>query len=1000
MSSQYGVTAWSITTSTIRKPRATNFRHFVRQTYSGRSSSSRDRWNCGRVQISQQQQSPSWFGLHMSLDSRELRFYRSGFTSSSSGITDSTHIYDNDHTPLLSSTVSTKSTTTATYSTSTNAREYSDSSSSSSRIMSHDITSNNHHYHNSVIVPNYLSHIFPTSLLETQYKMIETITPVVVTAMSAVASAIRTSNVASATASVVDARKLVRSNTGPSLRSGSTTTTSTRTMESEHATTTNQQSPLVVVESTKPMQSKRKSMDTSSNLDRSKVVKNVASIHRFNSTLSLPTPVPQHLRRPRPPQSGYGPSIQLTTEEQELFNLLRHVRNEIGLTTTLRVAGGWVRDKLLATPEFQTYHRIFTVGSQAQQYQLSLDPSKRQQQRISSKFRRNRNIFQNPHNPSSGRQGTKVLISNSNIKGSNMVDAFQPVDIDIALDDMLGREFADHLNEYLSKHGHDTVTVGMVLKNPDKSKHLETATMKVNTFWIDFVNLRAEEYTQDSRIPDLMRIGTPHEDAYRRDLTINSLFYNINTGQVEDWTGRGFQDLRKGVVATPLYPLTTLLDDPLRVLRSIRFAARLRFTMDEELVKAAQMSSVAEALSQKVSRERVGGELDLMLRSPDPVGAIRLLINLKQVQCVFPVAKYYKDIIIQQLKRKDIPAEQMDRAIAHAMGNVFHSGLLSLSTAHDHLADCLWSPPVWCINQKRVYGATEVRLIDDEDGRRLLWYASFLKPMYDEFKRITQNSDGTVATVANTSKRSSSKNRSIVMKILVDELKRPIRDAESIERIIKTADEFTQLMESGMDVSATMILLSDVSVSYTSDSDDEACLREGRLICTMNGRRIDSTIEDDPVWMHAMEFRLSCAKVLLHIGPLWRASFFLAISEELARAEQETNGGIEYTIEGDILHETQEERRQGIMERFDTFAAALQQIGLIGIWDEKPIADGDTIMKHILPGLPKGPMFRDVMDEQWNWMIQHPGANMNGLTKHLQIVFAPYVNDPPPVSNK
>ena len=881
--------------------------------------------------------------LHMSLDSRELRFYH-----------------------RTAATLTTSPASSTITNTASNAPEYWRSQPGSSST-DFDLTSpNNHHFHNSVIVPNYLSHIFPTSLLETQYKMMETITPVVVTAMSAVASAIRTTNVPS---------------------TGSTDTTTSTTFKSQKQM---DQTSLLRV-------ANRKSKDHAT-------FQNSASNNRFNSTLTtsrtVVTQQQQHLRRPRPPQSGYGPSIQLTTEEEELFNLLRHVRNEIGLTTTLRVAGGWVRDKLLATPEFRTYHRIFTVGSssQGQQYQSSsLDPSKKQQQRISSKFRRSRNVFNSPQNPSIGRQGTKVLIHKGQGHGA---DAYQPVDIDIALDDMLGREFADHLNDYLSKQGQDTVTVGMVLKNPDKSKHLETATMKVNTFWIDFVNLRAEEYTQDSRIPDLMRIGTPHEDAYRRDLTINSLFYNINTGQVEDWTGRGFQDLRKGVVATPLHPLTTLLDDPLRVLRSIRFAARLRFTMDEELVNAAKMSSVADALSQKVSRERVGGELDLMLRSPDPVGAIRLLINLKQAHCVFPVAKYYKEIIVQQLQRKDVPTEQMDRAIAHAMGNVFRSGLLLLSTAHDHLADCLWSPPVWCINQKRIYDATEIRLVDDEDGRRLLWYASFLKPMYDEFKRISQNADGTVATATQASRRSSSKHRSIVMKVLVDELKRPIRDAESIERIIKTADEFTQLMESGMDVSATMILLSDVSVSYTLGNDDATCGTGGQLICSMNGRRVDSNIEDDPVWMHAMEFRLSCAKVLQHIGPLWRASFFLSISEELVRAEHQTNGGIEYTIEGDILHETQEERRQGVMERFDTFAAALQQIGLIGIWDEKPIADGDTIMKHILPGLPKGPMFRDVMDEQWNWMMQHPGANLDSLTKHLQNVFAPYTNAQPPPGSK
>ena len=60
----------------------------------------------------------------------------------------------------------------------------------------------------------------------------------------------------------------------------------------------------------------------------------------------------------------------------------------------------------------------------------------------------------------------------------------------------------------------------------------------------------------------------------RRDLTINALFYNVNDGQVEDFTGRGLRDLQNRVVDTPLDPLVTLKDDPLRSLRAVRFAAR------------------------------------------------------------------------------------------------------------------------------------------------------------------------------------------------------------------------------------------------------------------------------------------------------------------------------------------------------------------------------------------------------------------------------------------
>ena len=71
---------------------------------------------------------------------------------------------------------------------------------------------------------------------------------------------------------------------------------------------------------------------------------------------------------------------------------------------------------------------------------------------------------------------------------------------------------------------------------------------------IDLVNLRNETYSEESRVPEIT-IGTPSEDAYRRDLTINSMFYNINDEKVEDFTGQGLDDLRQGIIRTPLEPL-------------------------------------------------------------------------------------------------------------------------------------------------------------------------------------------------------------------------------------------------------------------------------------------------------------------------------------------------------------------------------------------------------------------------------------------------------------
>ncbi|GAQ85176.1 Polynucleotide adenylyltransferase family protein [Klebsormidium nitens] len=247
------------------------------------------------------------------------------------------------------------------------------------------------------------------------------------------------------------------------------------------------------------------------------------------------------------PSPGVVEMVELNAQEERIFNTLKQTLAHFGLKTQLRVAGGWVRDKLL---------------------------------------RRD-----------SG-------------------------DIDIALDDQMGVDFAEKVNEYLRLRGEQTREIGHIKSNPDQSKHLETAKVKIHGTEIDFVNLRSETYAEGSRIPEAT-FGTAEQDAFRRDLTINSLFYNIGTGEVEDLTGKGKADLLARVIRTPLPPRTTFLDDPLRVLRAVRFGARFGFTLDPELVEAASSAEVRAALGTKVSRERMGVEIDLMLKGPDPVGAMR-----------------------------------------------------------------------------------------------------------------------------------------------------------------------------------------------------------------------------------------------------------------------------------------------------------------------------------------------------------------------------------------
>jgi len=245
--------------------------------------------------------------------------------------------------------------------------------------------------------------------------------------------------------------------------------------------------------------------------------------------------------------------------ELSIFRLLRDVLRVQGLESTVRVAGGWVRDKLL------------------------------------------------------GRDNH---------------------DIDIAIDDMTGIDFAEHVQACMRSQGLETRTIAKIEANPEQSKHLETATVKIFGMPIDFVNLRAEEYASDSRIPE-MRFGTAGEDADRRDFTVNSLFYNVNDEAIEDLTGKGYIDLRLGVIRTPLPPRTTLLDDPLRVMRAVRFASRYAFHIVPELRVSMMDPVVRAALGNKVSRERIGSELDGMLLGQRPIGSLRMLHDFGLLATVF-----------------------------------------------------------------------------------------------------------------------------------------------------------------------------------------------------------------------------------------------------------------------------------------------------------------------------------------------------------------------------
>ena len=108
---------------------------------------------------------------------------------------------------------------------------------------------------------------------------------------------------------------------------------------------------------------------------------------------------------------------------------------------------------------------------------------------------------------------------------------------------------------------------------------------------VELITARSESYHPDSRKPNV-RSGTLREDIYRRDFTINTLAQNLHTNELLDITGLAKQDIASGLIRTPVEPGITFFDDPLRMLRAVRFAARFRFDIEPATWNAIKSESV------------------------------------------------------------------------------------------------------------------------------------------------------------------------------------------------------------------------------------------------------------------------------------------------------------------------------------------------------------------------------------------------------------------------
>lgn len=216
-------------------------------------------------------------------------------------------------------------------------------------------------------------------------------------------------------------------------------------------------------------------------------------------------------------------------------------------------------------------------------------------------------------------------------------------------------------------------------KNPVIFPTFGTAKLNIHTdeicknYDLEFVQTRKEQYHEESRNPETA-YGTIEEDAKRRDLTINSIYYNISSETIFDFND-GAKDLHRQIIRTPSSPDIIFFDDALRMLRCIRFSARYGWGIEKEtwfgIVKNAYRIAT-------VSKERISDELTKILVSPNATMGLKKLYNCGLLHLVIPdvyeMTKVYesKDKGVTLLDHTLSVLEETQPILEHRLAALFH----------------------------------------------------------------------------------------------------------------------------------------------------------------------------------------------------------------------------------------------------------------------------------------------------------------------------------------
>lgn len=173
---------------------------------------------------------------------------------------------------------------------------------------------------------------------------------------------------------------------------------------------------------------------------------------------------------------------------------------------------------------------------------------------------------------------------------------------------------------------------GEYCSRPVIYSRFSTAFVFMEGYKLEFVMTRSESYLPGSRKPDV-QVASLREDVFRRDFTVNSLLYGLADQKVLDLTGKGIRDLEKGVIRATSDPSVLYQEDPLRMLRAVRFAVQLNFIIENKTFEA--IIRQAESIK-NISVERIRDELQNILLSDTPERGVKLLLESGLLELIIP----------------------------------------------------------------------------------------------------------------------------------------------------------------------------------------------------------------------------------------------------------------------------------------------------------------------------------------------------------------------------